>query len=123
MGYKLAVSTLSSSGSNTLNMGTPSIPTSATLIVQNKTGTAETVKHISIGTADGSGQRVTSYFKDGTTPTTFDSTSKCIAHYERVGGVITEILSATFTTFTSSGLTLNVTTPNANYNVYIRVDY
>lgn len=123
MGYKIGVITLGSAGSSTFNLGTPSTPTAASIIVQNKTATAEAAKHVSIGSANGSSQRATSYFKDGASPSVFDSTTKCVAHYERVGGAVTEVLSAAFVAFTSSGITLNVTTPNVNYNVYIRVDY
>lgn len=123
MGYKIGIVTLGSSGSKTINLGTPSTPFAASFIVQNKAGTAESIKHVSIGSADGAGQRVTSYFKDTGAPSTFDTTTKCVSHYEKVGGVVTEILSATFTAFTATGLTVNVTIPNVNYDVYLRADY
>lgn len=122
MAYKIGTITLDIAGLRTFNLGTTSTPTSATLIVQNKNGVAETPFHVSMGTYDGSGQRCTSYLKDGTTHT-FDSTSKIVSHYELSGGSPVEVLSASFDSFTSTGIKLNVATTNLNYKVYIRVDY
>ena len=122
MGYKIGTLTLDTAGLRTFNLGAPSTPTSAMLIVQNKNGVAETPLHVSMGTCSVSGQRCTSYLKDGTTHN-YDSTTKVVSHYEMVGGTPTEILSASFDSFTSNGIKLDVTTTNTNYKVYIRVDY
>lgn len=123
MAYKIGVITLGSTGNKTFNLGTSSAPYAISFIVQNKTGTAEAAKHVSIGNADSSSQRVTSYYKDSTSSSTFDSTSKCIAHYERVSGAVTEVLSAAFLSFTGTGFSINVTKANVNYDVYVRADY
>lgn len=123
MSYKLGTITLDTAGLRTFNLGASSTPTSAMIVVQNQNGIAETALHVSMGTASVSGQRCTSYVKDGGSASTFDSTTKVVSQYEIVGGVPTEVLSATFDSFTSTGIKLNVTTTNANYKVYIRVDY
>jgi hypothetical protein len=123
MSYKIGIVTLGSTGNKTINLGTSSTPTALRLVVQNLAGTAESVKHVSIGQADGTNQRATSYFKDASGTSTFDATDRCISHYERIGGVVTEVLRAEFVAFTSTGVTLHVTTADVNYDVYITVDY
>lgn len=124
MGYKIGTVTYSSNGLKTIYLGTPTQPTSADIIVQNKYGVNEgVIRHVSIGHADSTGQRVTSYFKDATGQASFDSTSKIISHYERVGGAITEVMAATFDSFTANGIKLNITNANADYLIYIRADY
>lgn len=123
MAYKLGTITLDTTGLKTFNLGASSTPTAASIVVQNKNGVAETTLHVSIGTCSISGQRCTSYVKDGVGPFTFDSTTKVVSHYEISGGVSTEVLSASFDSFTSNGIKLNVSIANANYKVYIRVDY
>lgn len=123
MSYRIGIITLGSTGSKTVNLGISSAPTSVSFIVQNKAGTAESVKHVSIGSATTNGQRTTSYFKDTGSPSVYDVTNKCISHYDRVNGSIIEVLSASFVSFTNNGFTINVTKANVDYDVYIRADY
>lgn len=123
MSYKLGTITLDTTGLKTFSLGTSSTPTAASIVVQNKNGVAETALHVSIGSCSISGQRCTSYIKDGVGPFTFDSTTKVVSLYEISGGVATEVLSASFDSFTASGIKLNVSIANANYKVYIRADY
>lgn len=123
MAYKIGTMTLSSSGLQNINLGTPTAPTSAMLIVQNRNGVVDIPLHVSMGTASVSGQRCTSYIKDSIINFNIDSTTKCISHYENVGGAATEVLSAAFDSFSANGIRLNVTIPNNTYKVYIRVDY
>lgn len=124
MSYKIGTVTYSSNGLKNIYLGTPTQPTNVEIVVQNKFGVNEgVIRHVSIGNADASGQRATSYFKDGTGQASFDSTSKIISHYERVGVDITEVMSATFDSFTTNGIKLNITNANADYLIYIRVDY
>lgn len=123
MAYKIGTITLDTAGLRTFNLGASSTPTSAMLIVQNKNGVAEIPLHVSMGTCSVSGQRCTSYLKDGATTFNADSTTKVVSQYELSGGVATEVLSASFDSFTSNGIKLNVATVNTNYKVYIRVDY
>ncbi len=125
MGYKIGTFATNSTGLQTFNFGTTSTPTALTLVVQNKLGVNEgTLKHVSIGTATISGQRVTSYLKDGTgTAYPFDSTTQVISHYELSGGVPVEVMAATFDSFTSTGFKLNFIAASNAYSIYARVDY
>lgn len=124
MAYKIGTVTYGTSGLKTINLGTTSTPTRADFVVQNRYGVNEgTLRHVSIGYADASGQRVTSYLKDGAVTADFDSTAKVISVYEIVGGVVTEVFSATFDSFTSTGVKINVTVPNVAYLIYLKVDY
>lgn len=122
MGYKIGVVTLGSTGLKSINLGTPSTPTAVTFIVQNKTGTAESTKHVSIGSYDSTnGQRCTSYVKpSGGSSSPFNVTNKVVSHYEDGP---TEVLAAEFDSFLSNGVKINVLTADTDYDVYVRVDY
>lgn len=125
MGYKIGTVSYGTTGLKTINLGTPSTPTNVTLIVQNKLGVNEgTLKHVSIGTSNGTTHRCTSYVKDGAgTAFDFDTSTKVISHYELSGGSPLEVLSATFDSFTSSGVKINVAVASNAYSIYIRADY
>lgn len=124
MGYKIGTTTQGTTGLKTINLGTPSTPTAVTFLVQNKYGVNEgTVRHVSIGTASASGQRCTSYLKDGALTFDTDTTLKCISVYEWVGGVATEVMAAVFDSFTPTGVKINVTVANSAYLIYLRADY
>ena len=124
MAQKTAVTTLGQAGIRNINLGATSTPYAVSIVVQNKTATAESTKHVSIGSATTSGQRVTSYIKEPpNSSTTYDDLTKIISQYEWVSGAPVEVLSASFNGFTSNGVSLNVTQTNTNYDVYIRVDY
>lgn len=124
MSYKIGTVTYSTTGLKTIYMGTPTSPTSVDIIVQNKYGVNEGVmRHVSVGHADSDGQEVISYYKDNSGQASFNSTNKIISHYERVSGNITEVMAATFDSFTSSGIKLNITQANGDYLIYIKVEY
>lgn len=125
MSYKIGTVTYGTTGLKTINLGATSTPTRADFIVQNKYGVNEgTLRHVSIGQADGSGQRCTSYIKDGSgTSYTYDVTNKCIVVYELSGGTPVVVLEANFDSFTSNGVKINVTVANSAYLIYLRADY
>lgn len=124
MSYKIGTVTYATPGLKTIILGTPSTPQSVDIAVQNKYGVNEgVVRHVSMGHADSSGQRVTSYYKDNSGQDSFDSDSKIISHYERVSGTITEVMAAEFDSFTSNGVKLYITKANSDYLIYIRVYY
>lgn len=111
--------TLNLSGLRTFNLGLPSAPTWANFIVTERS-TGETVAHISIGKTLGpTKQHCMSTFADSSGQDSFRSNTHVVRHYERIGGVITLILSASFDSFTASGIRLNVDVANANYQVLV----
>lgn len=124
MSYKIGTVTYGTTGLKTINLGTTSTPTRADFVVQNKYGVNEgTLRHVSMGHADGSGQRCTSYVKDGATAYSYDVTDKCIVVYELSGGVPVVLLEASFDSFTSTGVKINITVANNAYLIYLRADY
>lgn len=123
MATKTGTVTYGTTGLKTIVLGTTSTGYAARFVVQNKYGVNEgTLRHVSIGEATAATQRATSYLKNGTTFNA-DSTTKCISHWEDIGGVPTEVLAATFDSFTSNGIKLNITTANNAYLIYLTVDY
>lgn len=66
-------------------------------------------------------QHVDSVFQDSTGGQTVSSDSKVVSFYDRVSGTLTEVLSVSIDSFTSTALKLNVLTANANYNLNIEV--
>lgn len=126
MGYKIGTTTFSTTGLKTLNLGAPSTPVSASVVVQNKLATNEgALKHVSIGETDGTNHKCTSYLKDGSSPSfdTQSTTGTLVKVYEVVGGVNTVVLEANFDSFTANGIKINVVTANSSYPVYIKVEY
>lgn len=75
------------------------------------------------GALDGTRQNCESFYSDGSGSQGFDTNTKCLSMYDRVSGSITEVLSASFSSFgISSGtgnITLNVSLANPNYKVTI----
>lgn len=84
-------------------------------------GGSSSVVQFAIGTADGTRQNTESIFGDGSGWKSNRTNSKCLIHYERVSGTITEVLNFAFTSFDADGFTLNVTTANSNYTVDVEV--
>lgn len=106
--------TLTGTGIKTISVGFQ--PTWATFKVCSKVS-SQNFSHLSIGETDGTAQWVESTFQDTTGGQSVNSTSKVISHYERVGGVLTEVLSASFDSFTATAVKLNVSVGNGNYQV------
>jgi len=115
MSYYTGRLTISSSGINTFTVGFA--PTWARFRVSQKVGTVETTNHLSLGGTDGTRQNCSSFFTDGSGNTCFDTNTKVVSHYERVGGTVTEVLAATFDSFTATGVKVNASIPNASYQV------
>ena len=110
--------TVSSTGNNAFT-GIGFQPTWMNLRVSKKTSTTETVEHLCIGSADGTRQNCSYIYGDSTSRTTDDFNTKCISHWERISGVLTEVLSCTFVSFDADGFTLNAVAGNANYRVTV----
>jgi hypothetical protein len=117
MSYYAGTVTYGSTGLKTLNIGFQ--PERINITVCQKFNTNDGYHHLSVGRADGTRQSVNSTFQDTAGGISINSTSKCVSHYERLAGVITEVLAANFDSFTATGFKLNVTTANANYQLFI----
>lgn len=115
MSYATGRLTLGITGSSTFVIGFQ--PTWARFRVMGKSG--DTVSHLSLGGTDGTTQNCGSNYMDTTGGASFDVNTKVVSHYERVSGTITEILAASWTAWTATGVTLNVITANSNYRVTI----
>lgn len=94
-------------------------PTWARFKMSQKDGVTETCSHLSLGSADGTRQNYSSNFTDGTGSSCFEGNNKVVSHYERSGGAITEIFSASFVAFTATGLSLNIPNANSAYKLHI----
>lgn len=90
--------------------------------IGSKSGSSTTLDQLCIGSVDSTGYtQAKSWFRDSTGFKYIESTSKCISVWERSGGVITEVLNATWHSWTADGFKLTVTTANANYLVEARI--
>lgn len=116
MAHVLGPITLSLSGLRTFNIGIA--PTWLHLTVCEKI-TGDTVSHFSFGKAETGSQYCMSTFADTAGADSFNSSAHIVQHYERVGGSITKVLSASFDSFTATGFKLNVDIPNSNYKVLV----
>lgn len=122
MAWEIGSQTLSTTGLKTINMGFASAPTSVMIVVQNKYATNEsTVKHVSIASTDGTNHNCASYFKKGTDPSSKQRFTDGTVIYvqEEIGGVIQPVFQATFNSFYTNGIKLNVSQANSAYPVYI----
>lgn len=114
--------TISSNGLKTLNLGFTSAPTSVVIVVQNKYATNEgTIRHVSIGITDGTNHECVSYFKKGTDPSVKQRFTDGTMIYvqDEVGGVVQPTYQASFNSFYTNGIKLNVAQANGAYPVYI----
>lgn len=109
--------TISSAGIKTFALGIA--PKWAKFRVCARASTIDNYVHLSLGETDGVAQQVSSIFHDSQGNRSDDDLTKVVSHYERVNGVITEVLSASFHSFTATGIKLTVHIGNPNYQVYI----
>lgn len=117
MAYFCGTTTQGTTGIKTINVGFQ--PSRLNFTVCQKFGTNEPYHHLSVGRADGTRQSVNSTYQDTVDGLSLNSTAKCISHYERVAGTITEVLAASFDSFTATGFKINVTIPNASYQIFV----
>lgn len=117
MAHVAGTLTLSSAGNGkTFNLGIA--PTWAKFTVCEKSG-GDLESHRSQGIATSTFEFCMSTFADATGGDSFNSNAHVVQHYERSGGVITKVLSASFNSFTATGLKLDVDIANANYQVLV----
>ena len=91
--------------------------------ISGRFGTTETVVQFSTGNTDGTNQSAHSIFQDTTSSRSKAYTNRCVNHFQRVSGSITEKLVATFVSFDNNGggsygFTLNFTAADSNYQIH-----
>jgi hypothetical protein len=98
------------------------LPTGVRFQIGGRSGTNETRVQHSVGNMDGANQTCVSIFQDSTGSKTKTYTNRCINHFERVSGTITEKIIATFVSFNNDGggvygFTVNFTAADSNYPI------
>ena len=99
------------------------MPSGIRFTVGGRYGTTETVVCLSDGFTDGNNQVANSIYQDSTGSRTKSYTNRCINHFKRVSGIITERIVATFVSFDNNGggdygFTVNFTVADSNYPIY-----
>jgi hypothetical protein len=120
MSYFRSSASYGTTGTKTINV--PFTPTGYRLTTSALFNGGDTsTMHYSEGFANSSAQRCHSLFSDSTGNQSIYSISKVLSHYERVSGVITEVLSLSHSSIGTSSISFTVNTANANYQVHIEV--
>lgn len=105
-------------GSPTSNINLGFQPTWMKLSVCER-NSSDSVAHKSEGIVEGMFQYCQSTFADDQGGDSFNSQAHVVQHYERIGGVISKVLSSSFTAFTATGVALNNDIPNTAYKVLL----
>lgn len=108
-----------STGTKTISVGFQ--PVALKITVAQRYQANQGFTHMSMGSSNGVKQHCDSIFQDTSGGLTLSSDMKLISHYERVGETITEVLAGTVHSFTTGQVKYNITTANANYNLFIEI--
>lgn len=119
MAYFTGTISHGTTGTKTITCGFA--PIYAKITVAAQVGTVDGVIHKSEGWTDGTVQYYNTIYSDTTGHQTICGNTKLVSHYARVGGVITEIINATFNSFTATQFKYNVNTANANYQYFVEI--
>jgi hypothetical protein len=116
MATKISNFSVTSTGSKSIT-GVPFPVAEIEFWLAQKPGTTENFAHISNGFADGTTQMAHCVFQDTTGGKTQSYTDRCVNHKSRIGGVIGDAISATYTSSDDNGggdygFTINVTALN-----------
>ncbi len=88
----------------------------------SKNGSSTSVDQQLIGSVDSTSyNQAKTWFRDSTGFKYIEYTDRCISVWERVSGTLTEVIRASFHSWTADGFKLNVTTANANYTIEARI--
>lgn len=96
-------------------------PKAVEVTVGQRYNTTQNFMHLSVGAGDDTFQRTTGVYQDTTGGKTVNFDGKIVSVWERVSGTLTEVLSISIDSFTSTTLELNVLTANANYSIHLRI--
>lgn len=118
MSYYTARTTYGTTGIKTINCGFQ--PAGMRLTVAGK-ASSSTVVQFSQGVSDGTRQSYESLYSDSTGRQTKDGNTKMISHWERIAGVLTEVYSVAFDSFTATEGKFNIGTVSNNYSIKIEL--
>jgi hypothetical protein len=82
---------------------------------------SDTTLRLSLGWGDGIRQNCDSLFADSTIRRSDKVTNKIVSLWDNVGGVATEILSASNPVFTATQLKLDVALANSNFQISVKI--
>lgn len=119
MNYFIGTISHGSTGIKTVTVGFQ--PKSLRITVGSQFGNVDTIEHKSEGFTDGTAQYYHSIFSDGTGRQTISGNDRIVSHFDRVGGVLTEVLRANISSFNATQVKYNIITANANYQLFIEV--
>lgn len=116
-----ATTTLATTGTAVV-VAVPGFQGKSVEIKASSTTTGEAVARLSLGWGDGTRQSCDSLFADGTVFHSDKSTTKVVSLWDNVGGVATEIISASNPVFTATQLKLDVALVNTNYKISVLIE-
>lgn len=119
MAYFLETVTHSTTGVKTRTIGFQ--PQALRITIGKKVGVTVNSIQQSVGVSDGTLQYVDSIYGDTAALATKRDTAKLVSQWEKVAGTWTEVVAATFDSFTATEVKYNVTTGNVNYQFQIEV--
>lgn len=123
MGFVAGQITLGSTGTTNIAHGLGATPIGARFTVTKGSGVDNDEACFSVGVTDGSYERVDAQYSANGNPgvaRNITSTSKCVATYRDTGS-ISEVLGASFDSWDSTYLTLDVDNANSNYSVRLEI--
>lgn len=94
-------------------------PTGARISVYGKDGVVMTLLQQSVGTTNGVGHVCQSIYGDTAGLYTRKVDNKIASQWEKIGGVWTEVIAATFDSFTATEFKYNVTIASSDYQFIV----
>ena len=115
-----SITVLSTGSAIGFTMPSSFTPTELEFRVFSKNGSSTSTQWMNSKVDSGGYATLGAIAKDNstTTPKNTTSTTKCISVWEYVSGTWTEVVAATFHSFTSTGFKLNVSAVNSNYTIF-----
>ena len=112
--------TVATTGTNLAVTGFGFNPTNLIVSVSGRGG-LNTAMQYCYGMVDSSGtQCYDSIFADSTSRQSKAGSNKLISHYERIAGVLTEVINISFNSWVSGGFTWDVNLASSNYVIHLR---
>ena len=96
-------------------------PEEVEIMVGSAFGATSSTLRQSIGWTNGTNQFYHSLFEDSTGRQQKSGSDRIVSHWERVGGVMTEVLRVNLNSFTPTQFKFDVITANPNYQLFIRI--
>lgn len=119
--FLAATTSFGTTGVKTIDVGFQ--PIGMRITVCQKFNTSQTFSHWSYGVVGSYEAELLQFchstFQDTTGGQSKTYSDRIVSHWERVAGTLTEKVAATFDSFTTTELKINVTTADANYQFLI----